>query len=53
MLERETPLCGFNRVGLKGGENSLKHCESWRVQLSIKWASKYTIKFQSQEIGKK
>ena len=39
LLERETPSCGFNRVGLKGGQNSLKRRESWRACLSIQYAS--------------
>ena len=25
LLESETPSCGFDRVGLKGGQNSSKH----------------------------
>ena len=31
LLERETPSCSLNRVGLKGGQNSLKRRESWRA----------------------
>ena len=29
LLESETPSCGFDRVGLKGGQNSLERRESW------------------------
>ena len=41
LLGRETPSCGFNRVGPKGGQNSLKCRESWRACLSIPYASKH------------
>ena len=49
LLEREIPSCGFNRVGLKGGQNSLKRRESWRACLSIQYASKHMIRFKFQE----
>ena len=41
LLVRETPSWGFNRVGLKAGQNSLKCRESWRACLSIPYASKH------------
>ena len=44
---------GFAKIGVKRGENSSKHCESWSARLSIKWASKSMIKFKFQEIGQK
>ena len=28
LLKIETPSCGFTRIGLKGGQNSSKHCET-------------------------
>ena len=34
LVKRETPLCSFAKVGIKGGETK------------IKWASKSKIKFQ-------
>ena len=29
LVKRETPLCGFTKVGVKGGENSSECSESW------------------------
>ena len=49
LVKSKTPLCGFTKVGVKGGENSSKHHESWSARLFIKWASKSMIKFQLQE----
>ena len=48
-VKSETPLCGFAKVGVKGGENRSERCESWSACLSIKWASKSMIKFQLWE----
>ena len=45
-VNSETPSCGFAKIGVTGGENSSKHCESWSAQLRIKRASKSMIKFQ-------
>ena len=46
LLKSETPSCSFDRVGLKGGQNSSKRRESWRACLSIQYASKHMIKFK-------
>ena len=46
LLESEIPSCGFDRVGLKGGQNSSKRRKSWRAFLSVQYASKSMIKFQ-------
>ena len=46
MLERETPSCSFNSVGLKGGENVLECLKSSHALLLIKLASKFMIKFK-------
>ena len=53
LLERETPSCGFNSVGLRGGQNSLKHPESWRACLSIQYASKHMIRVKFYKIWSK
>ena len=45
LVKSETPLCGFAKVGVKAGENSLECRESWSACFSIKWASKSMIKF--------
>ena len=50
LLKSETP-CSFDRVGLKGGQNSSKHHENWRACLSIQHASKHMIRFQFLEFG--
>ena len=46
LIKSETPLCGFSKVGLKGGGNIPEHHEILRARLSIRWASKSMIKFQ-------
>ena len=46
MVKSETSSCGFAKIGVKGGENSSKHHESWSAWLAIKWASKSMIEFQ-------
>ena len=46
LVKRETKLCGFAKIGVTSGENSSKRRESWSAWLSIKWTSKYIIKFQ-------
>ena len=51
LFEQQTPLCGFDRVGLKGGQNSSKHHESWCASLSIRYVSKHMIRFQFWEFG--
>ena len=48
-VKSETLVCGFAKVGVKGGENSLECHEIWIARLSIKWASKSMIKFQLRE----
>ena len=49
LVKRETLLCGFSKVGLKGGENILERHESSHARLSIKSESKSMIKFQLRE----
>ena len=46
LVKCETPLCGFPKVGLKGGENILEGREISCASLSIKWTSKSMSKFQ-------
>ena len=46
LVKHETSLCGFARVGLKGGENILECLKSLRASLLIKLASKFMIKFK-------
>ena len=46
LAKRETPLCIFAKVGLKGGENILECLKSLHARLFIKWASKFMIKFK-------
>ena len=53
LLGRETPSCNFNKVRLKGGQNSLKRRESWKACLSIQYASKHMIMFQILSIWSK
>ena len=45
-VKHETPLCGFSKVGLKGGENILECLKSLHAHFFIKWASKFMIKFK-------
>ena len=45
-VKRETSLCGFAKVGLKGGENILECLKSLRAHLFVKLASKFMIKFK-------
>ena len=46
LVKRETWLCGFAKVGLKGGENTLECLKSLYARLLIKLASKFMIKFK-------
>ena len=46
LVKRETSLCGFAKVGLKGGENALECLKSLHARLLIKLASKFMIKFK-------
>ena len=46
LVKRETSLCGFAKVGLKGGENILECMEILHARLLIKLASKFMIKFK-------
>ena len=46
LVKRETPLCGFAKVGLKAGENIFECLKSLHALLFIKWASKSMIKFK-------
>ena len=46
LVKRETLLCDFAKVGLKGGENILECLKSLRARLLMKLASKFMIKFK-------
>ena len=46
LVKRENSLCGFAKVGLKGGENILECLKSLHARLLIKLASKFMIKFK-------
>ena len=46
LLKRETSLCGFAKVGLKGGENILEWLKILHARLLMKLASKFMIKFK-------
>ena len=43
-------LCGFAKVGIKGGENILECLKSLHARLLIKLASKFMIKFNSEKL---
>ena len=45
LVKRETSLCGFAKVGLKGIENILECLKSLHACLLIKLASKFMITF--------
>ena len=53
LVKSETPLSDFTRVGFKESQNNLKCCKSGHAHLSIKRASKSTIKFQFWEVCQK
>ena len=53
LVKRETSLCGFPKVGLKGGENILECLKSLHARFLIKLASKFMIKFKFLETGRK
>ena len=46
LVKRETSLCGFDKVGLKGGENIMECLKSLHARLLIKLASKFMIKIK-------
>ena len=46
LVKRETSLCSFDKVGLKGGENILECLKILYACLFIKWESKFMIKFK-------
>ena len=46
LVKREPSLCGFAKVGLKGGENILECFKSLHARLLIKLASKFMMKFK-------
>ena len=52
LVKRETSLCGFAKVGLKGGKNILECLKSLHACLLIKLA-KFMIKFKFYEIARK
>ena len=45
-VKRETSLCDFAKVGLKGCENILECLKSLHARLLFKLASKFMIKFK-------
>ena len=45
LVKRETSLCGFAKVGLKGGDNIFECLKSLHAGLLIKLASIFMIKF--------
>ena len=53
LVKRETSLCGFGKLGLKGGENILECLKSLHARLLIKLASKFMIKFKFWETARK
>ena len=46
LVYRETLLCGFSKLGLKGRENILECLKTLHACLFIKWESKFMIKFK-------
>ena len=46
LVKSETMSCGFAKVGVEEAENSSERCECLSACVSIKWASKYMIRFQ-------
>ena len=46
LVKRETSLCSFAKVGLKGGENILECLKSLHARLLSKLESKFMIKFK-------
>ena len=53
LVYRETLLCDFAKVGLKGGDNILECLKILHARLLIKLPSKFMIKFKFQEIARK
>ena len=53
LVKRETSLCGFSKVALKGGENILECLKSLHARLLIKLASKFIIKLNSKKLLEK
>ena len=53
LVKRETSLCGFSKVGHKGGENILECLKSLHARLLIQLAPKFMIKFKFWEIARK
>ena len=49
LVKLENPLCGFAKVGLKGGENILECLKCLHARLLIKLASKFMMKFKFSE----
>ena len=52
LVKRKTLLCGFAKVGLKGGENILERLEISHVRLSIKWSFKSMSNLHYQKLFK-
>ena len=46
LVKCEASLCGFAKVGVKGGENILGCLKNLHASLLIKLASKFMIKFK-------
>ena len=53
LVKRETSLCGFAKVRLKGGENILECLKRLHARLLIRLASKFMIKFKFLETARK
>ena len=51
LLESETPSCGFDKVGLKGGQNSSKSPKSVYAWFSLKWVRKFSFKLKVKKIA--
>ena len=46
LVKRETSLCGFAKVWLKGGQNIFECLKSLHAHLLMKLSSKFMIKFK-------
>jgi hypothetical protein len=50
LVKVETRPCVFARLGLKGGEKSSEHHESWHGRLPTNGTSKSILKLQLREV---
>ena len=53
LVKRETSLCSFAKIGLKGGENILECLKNFHASFLIILASKFMIKFKFSETARK